>query len=129
YEMATGKQAFAGETRAAIHEAILERAPVPLRELNSAVSSRLGKIISKALEKDRNHRYQTASEIVADLTALRSEVNGSRSPVIDRGLPWPLLSAAVATLVLVAAISWIAKRRPTSTPGLDRKSTRLNSSH
>ena len=54
YEMATGQQAFSGDTAAGLHEAILNRTPVPARELNPELPPRLEEIINKALEKDRN---------------------------------------------------------------------------
>jgi len=67
YEMATGKQAFSGETAAVLHQAILNRPPVPARHLNPELPPRLGEIIKRALEKDRNLRYQSAAEMRADL--------------------------------------------------------------
>ena len=78
YEMATGQQAFSGDTAAALHEAILNRAPAPARELNPELPPRLEEIINKALEKDREARYQTAPEMCADLKRLKLDRESSR---------------------------------------------------
>ena len=67
YEMATGRHAFAGATSAAIFDAILNKAPTALVTLNSEVPAKLGEVIDKALEKDRDLRCQSASELRADL--------------------------------------------------------------
>ena len=68
--MATGATAFSGNTRAELHEAILNRTPVPARKLNPELPRELQGIIEKALEKDREVRYQTAAEMCADLQRL-----------------------------------------------------------
>ena len=75
YEMASGKRAFAGETAAVVHEAILNQTAVPLHHLNPAVLPRLERVVNKALEKDRNLRYQSASEMGADLSSIKSELS------------------------------------------------------
>ena len=67
YEMATGQQAFSGDAAAALHDAILNRAPVPPSDWNPELPHRLEAIIDKALEKEREVRYQTAAEICTDL--------------------------------------------------------------
>jgi eukaryotic-like serine/threonine-protein kinase len=69
YEMVTGVQPFKGDTSGAITEAILHHVPVAPASLNSQVPAELERIINRALEKDRNKRYQSASEMRADLTA------------------------------------------------------------
>ena len=79
YEMVTGQKAFAGETCAAIHDAILHRAATPVRELNPAVPSGLERIISRATEKDRALRYSSAEEIGGDLERLRKETSAAGS--------------------------------------------------
>src|SRR4030095_7393540 len=67
YQTAAGVLPFQGDTSAVIYEAILNRDPLPVREKNPSVPSELERIIDKALEKDRNLRYQTATDIKTDL--------------------------------------------------------------
>ena len=72
YEMATGQRAFGGETAAVVRDAILNQTPVPLREVNSALPPKLEQIINRAIEKDRELRYQSAAEMRADLQSVAS---------------------------------------------------------
>jgi serine/threonine protein kinase len=74
YEMATGRIAFPGNTAAIIHDAILNRAPVPVSSLNPGLPPKFEEIISKALEKDRELRYQNASDVRADLQRLHRDI-------------------------------------------------------
>jgi serine/threonine protein kinase len=78
YEMAAGRMAFSGNTSAIIHEAILNRAPTPLARVNPEVSPELERIINRALEKDRDLRYQSASEMRAELKRLRRDTDSGR---------------------------------------------------
>ena len=78
YEMATGTPAFSGATPAIIFDSILNRAPVPLSQLKPNAPPELDRIVTKALEKDRDLRYQVASEIRADLKRLRRELDSGR---------------------------------------------------
>ncbi len=66
YEMATGRQAFMGNTSAGVVDAILHQTPLPVAKFNPDVPPELQAVINKALEKDRKLRYQTASDIRAD---------------------------------------------------------------
>ncbi len=78
YEMATGVLAFQGESSAMICEAIVNRAPVSPVRLNQEVPAELERIINKALEKDRNLRYQHASEMRGDLQRLKRDTESGR---------------------------------------------------
>src|SRR5712675_1327054 len=81
YEMATGTVPFRGETSAVMFEAILGRAPLSPIRLNPDLPVELERIISRALEKDRNLRYQHASEMRAELQRLKRDTDSSRSAV------------------------------------------------
>ncbi|MGA7905914.1 MAG: protein kinase [Candidatus Sulfotelmatobacter sp.] len=81
YEMCTGKVAFAGSTSAVIFEAILNRVPTPAPQLNPGMPSDLNRIISRALQKERDLRYQTAAEMRAELRLLKRDLDSSRVAV------------------------------------------------
>jgi serine/threonine protein kinase/tetratricopeptide (TPR) repeat protein len=81
YQMATGQLPFPGQTSAVVFEAILNREPPSVSQANPALPAELGRILSKALEKDRTLRYQTATDLKTDLLRLKRDVDsgGRRS--------------------------------------------------
>ena len=85
YEMATGDMPFHGESSAMICEAIVNRAPVAVVRLNHDVPPKLEDIINKALEKDRNLRYQGAAEMRADLQRLKRDTETGRAIAASSG--------------------------------------------
>ena len=86
YEMATGTLPFRGESSGVIFNAILERDPIPAVRLNPEVPPKLEDIVNKALEKDRELRYQGAAEIRADLKRLKRETESRRGVASSSGM-------------------------------------------
>ena len=79
YQMAVGREPFAGNTTAVVFDAILNRAPVGPLEINPVLPAELERIIGKALEKDRELRYQSAGELRGDLKRLKRDTDSARS--------------------------------------------------
>jgi eukaryotic-like serine/threonine-protein kinase len=114
YEMATGALPFRGDSTAVIFDAILNRAPVVPVRLNPDLPPELERIISRALEKDRELRYQHASEMRAELQRLKRDTDSSRSPAVAVTETGVLPSAMPGTIPLP---SGSATAMATSTSG------------
>ena len=114
YEMATGQMVFPGNTAAVIHDAILNRAPVPVARVKPELPPKLEEIIGKALEKDRNLRYQHASDIRADLQRLKRDTAPGKTVAADAVLPTTSrkfrglgLAAVLVILAIVGMFVWL----------------------
>ena len=110
YEMATGVLPFQGSTHALIFDAILNREPRPPAELNPRIPPPLNQIIRKALEKDRALRYQTASDLYADLKRLQRDTESGRAVAAPRRRRSRLPLLAAVLLLAVAGVLWFRHR-------------------
>ena len=113
YEMATGQHAFSGRTSGVIIDAILNKSSVSPRQFNAEIPLELEQIITKALEKDRDVRYQHAADMRADLKRLRRDTESGRiatavktAPVPER--PWPQLTSTRWRRVLAPILALLA---------------------
>ena len=104
YEMVTGRQAFTGETTAVLFDGILNRTPPAPSEINADVPLELERIIGRAIDKDREARYQHAAELAGDLRPLRRSHDSSVlpstvtvvKPAAQSGSAWPSASTHIA---------------------------------
>lgn len=112
YEMATGQRVFDGQSDAVVFEAILNRIPPRVEQLNPSLPHRLGEIIEKTLEKDRELRCQSAAELRGDLKRLRRDLERTRQEQTDSSsVPQPgILLTADAQETGVAAQSTVLRK-------------------
>jgi eukaryotic-like serine/threonine-protein kinase len=117
YEMATGKLPFPGNNNADILASLLARDPESVRKLNPAIPKELERIILKLLAKDKAQRYQTASEVRADLEILAGRSSTSRIAITPesskkRAIPWMAGAAFLVLAALAGGLYWWHSQRP-----------------
>ena len=156
YEMATGRQPFTGSTSATIFDAILNRPPTSAVRINPDLPVQLEAVIEKCLEKDRTLRYQTASDLRADLQRFKRDSHSTKIAAVSgsnlssassltnpsgsipveqppKSLNLPILFGAVASAVLVAVLAfgyfagWFASSQPYSQAELKPQQLTANS--
>jgi len=113
YELATGKRAFEGDTGPELQEAILTQAPTPIRELNPALPAKFEQIIGRALEKDREARYQSAADMRAALQYLQHELQPR-----PRTRLRAMAAVGAVVLSLASVVFWLAPRSSQSSAAL-----------
>jgi serine/threonine protein kinase/tetratricopeptide (TPR) repeat protein len=124
YEMAAGKPAFAGATAAIIFNSILTASPTPVSRIRGDVPPELESIISRALEKDRKARYQSAAGMKTDLKRLQRELESrtleptASSRAARRNLRAVWIGAALMLAVFVGVLGWFLRRPRTQSPQL-----------
>ncbi len=146
YEMATGRQPFTGNTSAIIFDAILNKPPTASVRINPDLPPQLEAVIDKCLEKDRTLRYQTASDLRADLQRLKRDTQSSKVAVVSGSVPlprqeskpsrrsWAMPAAALAAAAIVAVLvagyfaGWFTTERPYTQAELKPQQLTANSS-
>src|SRR5437762_6099325 len=118
YEMATGRLPFRGDTAAALFNSILNNAPTPPLRLNPELPLELERIANKALEKDREVRYQSAAELRADLKRLKRDTTSGKTttastPATLNKSRWLWIAAVLIAVVAVSGtFAWLHSPLP-----------------
>ncbi len=141
YEMATGTLPFAGETTGVIFDGILNRDPVPAAQANPDLPPELERIIRKALEKDRDLRYQHASELRTDLKRLKRDIDSQRyshstgrtsQPALPSTSRWPrsltyaLVGCAALVGLVLGLLRWRGVKPSASKPPMTERALTHN---
>jgi serine/threonine protein kinase len=152
YEMATGRQPFTGNTSAIIFDAILNKPPTAPVRINPDLPVQLEAVINKCLEKDRSLRYQTASDLRADLQRFKRDTQSSKIAAVSatasssvapasssanqsasQSSRWPLLAGMAAAVVIAAVLAigyfagWFSSAHPYSQAELKPQQLTANS--
>jgi serine/threonine protein kinase len=140
FEMATGQRAFSGDTAAVVQDAILHRTLPPVRELNPELPVKLEEIIRKALEKNRESRYQTAAEMLAELKSILKTIQAVSAADIETPTApgessssshWALRAKTFiggGLVLLLAAISFLWWKYSHPSPPIEIKERKLTTS-
>ena len=113
YEMATGQRAFEGNTGQSLYAAILGQSPAPVRQLNPKLPHKFEIIINRALEKNRETRYQSVAELRRDLETVQRELS-PRNPL----RLWMAVSGSIAALALGALFFWATRHSQPNSQGV-----------
>ena len=127
YEMITGQQAFSGPSTAVVFDGILNRMPPPVGLIASDIPPGMERIVNTALQKDRDQRYQSAAEMLADLEAVRGRPSGRTVPISGASIPAsgsrvpraaaepvsPIHSPAAVPAPVAASVAPVVRRSPT----------------
>jgi tetratricopeptide (TPR) repeat protein/predicted Ser/Thr protein kinase len=133
YEMATGRRAFAGQSLGSTFDAILNRGPTPALQINPELPSELERIINKALEKDRDLRYQRASDMCADLKGLKRDTESGHRAAASSGTVavheavaaqkpkhWKIVAPTAVLLATALIVGWYYYRSHQIKPLTDK---------
>src|SRR5438046_2900573 len=129
YETSTGQRPFARASAAEVHDAVLHANPVSVRSLNPTLPAEFEVVIEKALQKNRDYRHQSATELRTDLERLRAQTESSRAqasqsaPDLTRFSRPLLYVAALVLLAVIAGLVWIGRR--VTSPSKELKLTQL----
>jgi Tol biopolymer transport system component/predicted Ser/Thr protein kinase len=118
YEMATGQVAFTGSSSGVIFEAILNRMPAPVTSVNPAIPAKLDELITKALEKELDMRYQTAAELRGDLKRIKRDLDTSRVRAGSSGVTAGLSSSSLGLNAMPAGVVTAALPKRSKLPML-----------
>ena len=109
YQMATGRFPFSGATSAVVFHALLELDPTPATQLNATLPPKLEEIIGKALEKDRDLRYQSAADLRGDLKRLKRDTESGRKPGQSGTVSAPAVPVGVSAAAVTAEVAAVKR--------------------
>jgi eukaryotic-like serine/threonine-protein kinase len=111
YEMATGQRAFTGQTAAILKDAILNQTPVPIRELNASMPASVEQIIDKAIQKDRERRYQSTAEMRTDLQKVQSSGRPTATKSVRRRWKEVGIAAVIVAVMVAGVLYWRSRSK------------------